>query len=151
MRIKSKRALGLAGLMLWAAAFCGCGLDPDDWPDGKPKIDRLMFLNQSPQDPLGLQFGISFSDSDGDASAGVLHLSINERETAALSMAELFESQSPPLAADASEGDFEVVVRLGEEIELGEVLRIGFAIEDGENKRSNEPWIEVRAIVPGGS
>lgn len=139
------RRLTLPMLM---AGLAACG-GPEDWPEGKPRIDQLRFVQQSPQDPYALEFLLEFTDTDGDTGSGKLHMSVQEQEIAAVELSEVFTSQSPPLALDAREGEFEVVVRVGKNVEIGDQLEIGFVIEDAAGEKSNDPWIELRALAAG--
>ena len=149
----------LLALLLPASA---CGDDPADWPAGRPRIDRLVYLQQSPQDSLALQFLIEFTDSDGDLGGGEVRLRINGDEKAVLPLTDLFGSQSPPVAPDATVGDFEIVVclkaatakcaksggadRITETVEPGSQFEIGFELEDGDGNRSNDPSVTLEAL-----
>ena len=123
-----------------------CGADPDDWPDGRPKIDELRFAQQSPQDPYALEFLIQFTDTDGDSGRGNLHLLLDGKESSLLPMQGLFEKQSPPLPLDLTMGEFEVVVRVSTDVDVGDELKFGFFIEDAKGQESNDPWIALKAL-----
>ncbi len=140
--------------MRWTIVLIGltlvaCGEDPAHWPAGRPRIDELRFVQQSPQDPYALDFLIRFSDSDGDIGGGKLHLSLDGEETSVLALDGLFASQLPPIALDATEGELEVVVRVSSNVELGKELKFGFVLEDAGGEVSNDPWISLRALSEG--
>ncbi|MEQ8273085.1 MAG: hypothetical protein RMA76_10880 [Deltaproteobacteria bacterium] len=134
-------------LMLWGLlALLGCGDDPNDWEPGRPRVARLRLLQQSPQDPLALEVQVAFEDTDGDLAQGVLELRINGDKNATLPMADVFEQQSPPLAPDATEGQIDIIVRLIDEVAVGDRVKIGVVLEDGAGRRSNEPYFEIEAF-----
>lgn len=135
-------------LVFTAGLIAACG-GPDDWPEGRPRIDQLRFVQQSPQDPYALEFLLRFTDADGDTGTGMLHMSVQDEENAVLDLTEVFDGQSPPLPLDASSGEFEVVVRVSKNVEIGDELKIGFFIEDAAGEKSNDPWIELRALAAG--
>jgi hypothetical protein len=137
----------LAGLLFPLLGLSiGCGDDPDHWKAGRPRIDDLRFVQQSPQDPYALEFLVAFADSDGDTGAGALRMFVGGVESAKLELPMVFENQTPPLDLAATAGEIEVVVRVGSEIGLGQQLVIGFVIEDAAGRRSNDPWIELEAF-----
>jgi hypothetical protein len=133
-------------LPVLALVSAACGADPDDWPDGRPRIDRLRFAQQSPQDPYALEFLIQFFDSDGDTGSGRLHLLYDDEESSVLEMDELFDSQTPPLPLESIMGEFEVVVRVSDDVEIGKEMKFGFFIEDAAGQQSNDPWVALRAL-----
>lgn len=142
-----RAAIAIACLVSCSA----CGRDREDWPEGHPKIDRLRFLQQSPQAPFALQFSLAFSDSDGDLGGGSMRLLIDESLAATRPMSEVYASQSPPIAAGAMEGEVEVVAQVNAgEVELGERIQIGFVLEDEEGHESNDPFVVLEALMPGG-
>lgn len=137
----------MRGWIPWLlVAALGCGDDPEQWDEGRPRVDRLQLLQQSPQDPLALEIQVSFEDSDGDLGAGKVELFVDEQRTAELSMSEVFAQQTPRLALDAKEGQIELIVRLVDEVAIGDRLKIGVVLEDGRGHRSNEPYFEVEAF-----
>ena len=140
------RVVRRASLLL-LLVLAGCGPDREDWPDGRPKIDNLRFVQQRPLDPYALEFLIEFSDTDGDVGEGQLHLSVEGSETSVLALQEVFESQAPPVALDVSSGEFEVVVRMSTNVEVGDQIKVGFLIEDKSGEKSNEPWIRLQALA----
>jgi len=131
--------------LLTAALGCGAG-GPEDWPSGRPRIDRLRFLQQEPTAPADLQFALEFVDGDGDLAGGELELFIQERSTATRSLAELFDSQSPPMAPDVTRGTLEFVARLQPDIPVGATVRVGVELIDGAGRRSNQPSVELRVV-----
>src|SRR5688572_24537518 len=131
------------------ALLVACGTSPDDWPDGRPKIDELRFSQQSPQDPFALEFLIQFSDSDGDAGTGKLHLLLDDTEVSEQPLQGLFSSQTPALPVDSTMGELEVVVRVSTEVESGDELKVGFIMEDAAGEMSNDPWVSLRALSEG--
>lgn len=137
-----------------AQAACGCASDADDWEAGRPRIDRLRFLQQRPGDPHALEFSITFTDSDGNlGDRGTLYMAIGGQQAQMLTCAEVFASQVPPIEPAATEGEFEVVVRVQEDFPIGERIEIGFALDDGtggECSRSNEPHVVLEAFMPDG-
>jgi hypothetical protein len=131
------------------AVLAGCGSSPDNWPEGRPKIDELRFTQQSPQDPFKLEFVITFSDSDGNTGRGKLHLLLDDEEVSDLALEELFSKQLPSLALDTTLGEFEVDVRVSTEVEGGDELKVGFIIEDEAGEMSNDPWLVLQALSEG--
>lgn len=128
------------GLSLVAGLAVGCGGDdPDSWPPERPRIDVVTFVGQSPRDPLGLQFSLSFVDGDGDLGGGRLDLSVGEQPAGTIALEALFAAQRPAVAADATAGEVEVLVRLSEAPAASEDVTIGFVLEDAAGHRSNEP------------
>ncbi len=133
-------------MLIGLLALAGCGEDPNDWEPGRPRVDRLRLLQQSPQDPLALEIQVTFEDSDGDLSGGLLDLMINEARSASLAMVDVFAQQSPPLALDATGGQIDVIVRLLRDVEVGDRVKIGVVLEDAAGRRSNEPFFEIEAF-----
>lgn len=133
-----------------AAGLASCGASADSWPDGRPRIAALRFLQQSPRDPFGLQFSLQFEDGDGDLGAGRVHMSIEGREAAVRDLADVFSNQQPPLPLDVTAGEIELVVKVSDTAQVGDRVRIGFSLEDGKGERSNEPSITLEASGPGG-
>lgn len=129
------------------SACVGCGGEgPDDWTDGRPRIDWLRYLQQEPSAPTDLQFALAFADSDGDLGGGTLDLFIQERLTGAIASSELFPVQSPPVDPDATRGVLEFVVGLDPTLPPGARVRVGVELVDAEGRRSNRPSIELRVV-----
>jgi hypothetical protein len=135
------RFAGAGGLALGLSA-CG-GNDPDNWPATRPRIDSAIYLRQSPTDPLGLQFMITFADDDGDLSGGRLILAVDKQVSGEISLEELFGGQRPALASDSTVGELEVLVRLAKTPPADQSLTIGFLLEDAAGQQSNEPSVTV--------
>ena len=144
-RARAPGGLGVALLSALTLGACGPS-GPEDWPEGRPRIDELRYLGQSPRDPFGLGFGLHFFDSDGDVGRGELFVILNGQEGPPFELASFFERQSPPVPLDAIEGDFEILVRLDSAaIQPNRELTIAFRLEDPECRKSNEPSITLRA------
>ncbi len=141
-----RRAKALAALSL-ATAACG-ETGPEDWPEGRPRIDWLRFLQQEPTEPSKLQFALAFVDDDGDLglAPGQVELHLQERLTATLATDELFSRQVPPLSSDAREGILELSVRIQQTIDPGTVIRVALQVIDAAGRRSNRPYIDLRAV-----
>ncbi|MBK8012970.1 MAG: hypothetical protein IPK13_16640 [Deltaproteobacteria bacterium] len=124
----------------------GCG-EPgrDDWPAGRPKIDELIFAQQSPHDSLAFEFVLVFSDTDGNLGQGALVLAINDKDSATLALSDLFPIQTPPIDLRATEGELDVVARLGRSPALNEEVKFGFRLRDEDGRESNEPSIVFKA------
>ena len=128
-------------------ALFGCGGDdPENWTPGRPRIDAAVFVGQTPAAPLGLQFGLTFVDSDGDLGGGRLDLEVGGQAAGGLALAELFDAQTPAVASDATSGELEVLVRLDEMPAGGAQVRLGFVLEDAAGHRSNQPTVTLEAI-----
>jgi hypothetical protein len=133
------------GLLLLAAA---CGEDPDNWDPGRPLIRKLTYLQQEPAKPYQLNFALEFEDSDGDLSQGKARLSSNDREQEPLELKAIFEDRG--LELDAVLGELEINVTIANDIQEGEKVKLGFMLEDGSGKTSNEPSLVLKAFAPGG-
>lgn len=136
-------------VLLWAGSVA-CGAGPDNWPEGRPKIDRLEFLQQSSLDPWSLQFLLAFTDTNGDLGQGVLEMSLAGEVRATQLAADVFRAQTPEIPIDATSGELEVLVRISSEVPVGEEIEVGFVLQDGQGERSNEPSVTLRAFAPGG-
>lgn len=139
----------LASIVLpMAVGLVACG-EPslEDWPQGRPRIDRLQFLQQSPQDPLALEFGLQVADSDGDLADGELIMFIDCSEAARLANDEIFASQTPPVPQNTKMAEVAVVVRISSEVKTGDEIRVGFRLEDATEQSSNEPWVVLSAFL----
>jgi hypothetical protein len=144
------RALALL-VPIASLASTGCGgADCEDWPEGRPKIVELRFIQQSPGNPYELEFGIDFMDTDGDIYGGRVHMFVNGDEAANQPMKDVFEKQVPPIDAGATAGELELVVKLGSTVEDDQRIEIGFVLEDAAGQESNDPKIELQAFAPGG-
>ena len=142
----------MAGASFVFTVASACGEDSaDDWPAGRPRIDALTFEQQRSGDPYALDFGLRFTDTDGDLGPGRLRLRLDERERSVLPLRDVFGAQTPPLAMDATDGHLVVLVRLEErEVQIGDELRFAFVLEDAGGRRSNEPWVVLRVLSSGG-
>lgn len=150
--MRSGLRVGLLALAAGAGSACGCADERSDWEPGRPRIDSLRFLQQRPQDPSALEFSILFTDTDATISAGILRMSINGLEVAALPVSEVFASQLPPIEPGATEGELEVIVRVGEQVEDGAQIEVGFVLDEGDGgecTRSNAPTVVLRATKAG--
>lgn len=148
----SKLGWALGGGLLVAAATSACGGDdPAHWDPVRPRIDAVRYEGQSPRDALGLQFMLTFVDGDGDLGQGVLHLLLDGTEAGSIPLEELFAAQTPPVAAGATEGDFEVLVRLSATPEAGKQITVGFLLVDEAGHQSNQPSVTLAALAPGGT
>ncbi len=128
------------------ALLAACGPDPEDWPAGRPKIDRVRFIEQTPQDPQTLAFELVFSDSDGDLGVGQLHLEIQCERASSLPLTDVFAAQVPPLDGRALSGRLEILVNVRGEVEVGERVEIGFSLEDGSGASSNASTVTLEAV-----
>ncbi len=146
MRFGAITALG-AGLGLLVSA---CGPSRESWPAGRPRIDRVDFLEQTPLDPTRLAFGLEYTDTDGDLGAGVLELSIDDRLASSLPLPDVFAAQMPPLDPGLSVGRFEVFVKVDGGVSPGERVRIGFVLQDAAGGRSNQPTVTLEAFQRSG-
>ena len=136
----------LALVFLLGGFVCACGKEgPDNWEEGRPRIDRLQFLQQAPRNPFALQFSIEFTDTDGDLAAGQLHLFIADNESQSLDLVDLFSQQVPPIPNNATDGEMELLVTLSSSVNTGDQIKIGFILEDGQKKTSNEPYVVLQA------
>lgn len=143
----------MARWVIWLVALgllAGCGASKDGWPEGRPQILHLEYLQQSPQDPYALQFSLEFRDTDADLGGGTLHMLLDDEEAAVQPMSELFAAQTPPIEPQAAEGELEVVVRVQSKVAVGEELKIQFRLVDAAGQESNDPWVQVKALAPGG-
>ncbi len=131
-------------------AIAGCGESSSaDWEPGRPRIDDLSFVQQAPGMPLSLEFGLDFSDSDGDLGAGKVLLTIEGDELASLDMSEIFAAQRPAIEATATTGRVELLVDLSTPVAIGETITLGFRLQDQAGMMSNEPTITLQAIGDG--
>lgn len=130
-------------------AACGAP-GPEDWPAGRPRIERLRFLDQKPQSPLDLLFAVDFLDADGDLGAGQVELMVEGAATSRLALSDVFEAQFPPLARTATAGAFEVYVRLGDEVRIGDRMKVELVLEDARGHRSNRPSVTLEATGDDG-
>ncbi len=137
------RGGGLALICLSLGLTACGGDDPENWTATRPRIDEVEFVGQSPRDPLGLQFMLRFVDSDADLGRGRLKLSVSGVPSGEIDLPELFAGQSPPLAQDVAEGEFEVLVRLAQTPDSGQQISIGFVLEDAAGQNSNEPTVTL--------
>lgn len=137
------RALAIVGAL---ALLVGCGPTPRDWPAGKPRIDLVRFLEQTPQNPQTLAFELLFEDTDGDLGAGLLHLEIQCERTSSLALPDVFAAQIPPLDPKALEGRLEVHVNVEGRVEVGERVQIGFILEDASGEPSNTSSVSLEAV-----
>lgn len=134
-------------LLLGAVAAAGCGGDSaESWEPGRPRIDDVEFLQQTPGRPQSLEFSVAFEDSDGDLGLGQVQLFLDGDENGALSMAEIFAKQRPPMPLDTTTGRISLIVELSEPVEAGDDVEVGFLLEDGRGARSNRPTIKLRAV-----
>ena len=148
----AKLGWALGGGLLAVAAASACGADdPARWDPERPRIDAVRYDGQSPRDALGLQFMLTFVDGDGDLGQGVLRLLLDGAEAGAIQLEELFAAQTPPVAPTATEGDFEVLVRLSATPEAGKEITVGFILEDEAGHQSNQPSVTLAALAPGGT
>lgn len=141
---------GRGAALFLVATLVGCGAGPNDWPEGRPQIEELEFLQQSSGDPWSLQFLVVFKDTDGDLGQGSLELSVNGELKANQKTADLYKAQTPEVPVDAMSGELEVQVKLQSDVPVGEEIDIGFVLVDGQGQRSNEPSITLKAFTPGG-
>ena len=148
MRGAAKVLLAASGLVGLAA--CG-GDDPSHWPAERPRIDSVTYAGQSPSDALGLRFTVTFVDEDGDLGQGNLQLYLGEASAGSIGLPQLFAAQTPPLDAGATEGEFEVLVRLSEAPTSGEKITVAFELEDAAGNRSNKPSLTLATLAPGGT
>ncbi|MCK6549240.1 hypothetical protein L6R52_25580 [Myxococcota bacterium] len=152
-RLVRASSVGLALVASCATlAGCGCATDADGWEVGRPRIDALRFLQQSPRDPHAVELSLAFTDADGDVSEGTLEMYLDGALAAERPMAEVFASQVPPLAPDATGGEVELIVRLDGDFPAGRRVEIGFVLDerDGDCARSNAPSIVLQATSGGG-
>ena len=124
----------------------GCGDSKEDWPIGRPRIDDVNFLEQTPGDPGQLAFSVQFTDADGDLGTGSLTLLLDCEESSVLPLDELFAGQIPPLAGTTTEGTLEVYVNVDGVVDQGRRIEFGFILEDAAGLRSNEPSVTLEAI-----
>ncbi|MBI2378690.1 MAG: hypothetical protein HYV07_32145 [Deltaproteobacteria bacterium] len=136
------RSIVLLGL---ASGLAACGASPEAWPSGRPRIDGLEYLQQTPGDPFGLEFHFSFVDDDGDLGSGTIELFVDDATRGALSVADVFRAQSPSIPSTAVEGDVDIVVHLDSSIESGEEIEVGFELLDAGGRRSNRPTVTLVA------
>lgn len=144
------RTLVAGGWVLLWSGIVACGAGPDSWPEGRPQIDRLEFLQQSSLDPWSLQFLVAFTDTNGDLGQGTLEMMLGGETKATQPVAEVFRAQTPEIPIDATSGEFEVLVKIASEVPVGEEIEVGFVLQDGQGERSNEPSVTLRAFAPGG-
>jgi hypothetical protein len=137
-------SLGSAVLAVSASSASGCGRSKDHWPAGQPRIDQLEFLQQAPGNPLSLSFGITFVDSDGDLGGGTLELH-QDASAEAAALADVFGTQHPPIADDATAGEIDVPVKIDPSVKVGQRIKIGFVLVDAAMHRSNQPSITLEA------
>lgn len=144
-----RASVGLVVVLL-GGGIVACGAGPDSWPEGRPKIDRLEFLQQSSLDPWSLQFLLVFTDTNGDLGQGALEMRLGGEVKATQPVAEVFRAQTPEIPIDATTGELEVLVKISSDVPVGEEIEVGFVLEDGQGERSNEPSVTLRAFAPGG-
>lgn len=137
--------VGLACIALFA-----CGDDPDNWPEGRPKISKLTYLQQTPDDPFMLSFAIDFEDTDGDLGGGQVLLFTNGSQNGELAAGDVFANQRPALALTSTVGELEVAVGLPHDIGANERVEIGFVLQDAKGNESNDPSVTLMALAPGG-
>ncbi|MBI4817192.1 MAG: hypothetical protein HY791_13095 [Deltaproteobacteria bacterium] len=128
----------------WVVAGA-CAPSADDWPAGRPRLDALEYLQQTPGDPSGLEFHFAFVDDDGDLGAGKVVLIVDGDVKADLPMAGVFGAQSPAIDSNATSGEVDIVVHLDSAAEAGQEFEIGFELEDGAGQRSNRPTVTLVA------
>lgn len=128
------------------AAGCG-GDDPENWDPGRPRVDAVRFVGQDPQSPLGLQFALTFVDTDGDLGGGELQLDVGGTSAGGLALAELFAAQNPALPLESTQGELEVLVRLNDSPQTGDQVEFGFVLRDAAGQSSNRPTVTLEAVV----
>jgi hypothetical protein len=130
----------MAGL----AAGCGAA-GPEGWPEGRPRVERLAFVDRTPQAPSSLLFEVDFVDADGDLGAGAAELGTRGGTRSRLSMEDVYEAQFPPLAQTATAGRLALYVELGRRVRVGERVTVELVLEDGAGRRSNRPSVTLEA------
>lgn len=145
-------SVGASGVALMAGVALGCGPPGrEEWPAGRPRIDRLDYAGQRPRSSLELQFGLDFVDTDGDLGEGILEFAVGDRTAVRLPVQPVFDAQFPPLASTATVGRLELYVELDRPVPTGDRVEIGFLLEDAAGRRSNRPRLTLEAqAAPGG-
>jgi hypothetical protein len=131
-------------LALAAATACG----GPDFTRGRPKIVSVSQPLQT--EAFALEFTVQFLDVDADLGGGSIHVVIDDQETNMLGLAEVFAAQSPPIANDTAQGQFDIVVRLSPSVRAGDTIKIGFFLLDAKGEKSNVPYVVLQAAMTGG-
>lgn len=144
--MRDVRRFGCATVGLLAFTACG-----NESQDGHPRIEWVEYFQQVPTEPLNLEFGLRFVDSDGDAGGGRLELTLDGVRQPGLDASELFAGQEPPLDVGATEGILEVELRLSGEPRPGQRVEVGFQLVDAAERPSNAPTLVLEVVGPGGN
>jgi hypothetical protein len=134
---------------LWIS-LAACGGGGEDWPEGRPRIDRVALIEQSPGRPLDLWLELFFVDSGKDLAGGRLSLSVDGKEQSDLALGALFSAQSPPVAADAAQGSFDLIVELSPPIAAGQEIELGFRLIDAPGEESNFYRLMLKTLAAAG-
>jgi len=119
----------------------------DDWPEGRPQILDVSYVEQTSWDVTGLTFELSFSDSDGDLGKGKLEVLVKDEETSSIGLDEVFSRQVPPIDLDAKMGLFTVNASVdGLNLNSDDLVDFEFVLQDQAGEASNRAQLTLLTI-----
>jgi len=134
----------LLALLCWAA----CVPSEENWPDGRPEILDVNFLDIPSSRSQKLGFVLQFADTDGDLESGSLMITVNENIDSEIRLKDLFAAQMPKLSPTASEGELRFEVSLsGINLVNGEFVDFEFALCDASGQTSNRTSLRLLTVI----
>ena len=141
------RALSVFMMLVWS-----CSADTDGDPSTVPEITDVQFRSQSGDDGEQFNFTISFRDSDGNLSGGILTFKAGSEEPASIPLQPIFENQTPPLPSDSVDGQLDITLNYQPTggISSGERLSFSFTLTDALRQSSAPENLTLVAVTSGG-
>ena len=134
--------------MLILLLSLGCVPSEDNWPQGRPEILDVNFLDMPSGGSQKLSFLLQFADTDGDLYSGSLMVTVNENVESDIGLEELFLAQVPTLEPTTSEGQLRFEVSLaGINLEDGEFVDFEFALCDASGQTSNRASLRLLTVL----
>ena len=120
----------------------------ENWPDGRPEILDVNFLDIPSSSSQKLGFLLQFEDTDGDLESGSLMVTVDENIESEIGLRELFAAQRPKLLPTATQGELRFEVSLsGINLVNGEFIDFEFALCDASGQTSNRTSLRLLTVL----
>ena len=139
-------------LLLACLILNSCSADTDGDPSTVPQITDVQFRSQSGDDGEKFNFTIFFRDTDGNLAGGILTFKAGDEAAESIPLQVIFDNQTPPLASESVDGEFNVTLTYQPEggITSGARLNFSFTLTDASGQSSAPENLTLVAVTSGG-